>query len=93
VMLAFLGFTSLHDVHKMNALKNLAASTIAVVSLICLVSAHLIDWRHGLVMASGNLIGGYAGASLAQKISTHIMRYVVIVIGLVTAIYLCIRTY
>ena len=66
-MLAFLGFTNLHDVHKMNALKNLAAATMAVVSIGTLYSAHLIDWRHGLVMAAGTTIGGYSGSRVAQR--------------------------
>lgn len=93
VMLAFLGFTSLHDVHKMNALKNLAASTMAIVSIICLFSAHLIDWRHGLVMAVGTTIGGYYGSHLAQRIPSHTIRVVVITIGLITASYLFLKQY
>ena len=93
VILAFLGFTSLHDVHKMNALKNLAASTMAVVSIIVLLSAHLIDWRHGLVMAAGTTIGGYFGARLAQRLPSHTIRVIVITIGLVTAVYLFLRQY
>ena len=91
VMLAFLGFTKLHDVHKMNALKNLAASTMAVVSIGCLFSAHLIDWRHGLVMAAGTTIGGYCGSRLAQRVPSHTIRVVVIAIGLITAVYLFLR--
>lgn len=93
VMLAFLGFTNLHDVHKMNALKNLAASTMAVVSIGCLFSARLIDWRHGLVMAVGTGIGGYCGARLAQRIPSHTVRLAVITIGLITATYLFLRQY
>ena len=93
VMLAFLGFTNLHDVHKMNALKNLAASTMAVVSIICLFSADLIDWRHGTVMAVGTTIGGYFGSRLAQRIPSHTIRVVVITIGLITASYLFLRQY
>ena len=91
VILAFLGFTSLHDVHKMNAMKNIAASTMALVSIFCLFGAHLIDWRHGLVMAVGTTIGGYFGARLAQRIPSHTIRVVVIAIGLITAIYLFLR--
>lgn len=93
VILAFLGFTSLQDVHKMNALKNLAAATIAIVAIISLFSTHLIDWHHGLAMAAGNMFGGYGGARLAQKVSTHTVRIAVIAIGLTAATYLCVRAY
>lgn len=93
VMLAFLGFTNLRDVHKMNALKNIAASTMAVISIVILYSAHYIDWRHGLVMAAGTTIGGYGGSRVAQRIPSHTIRITVIAIGLVTASYLFLRDY
>lgn len=93
MMLAFLGFTSLHDVHQMNALKNLAGLVIASVSVVCLASTGLINWRLGLVMAAGNFIGGYVGARIAQKVSSHSIRIIVIFIGITTTAYLAFRSY
>ncbi|HUP26049.1 MAG TPA: sulfite exporter TauE/SafE family protein, partial [Candidatus Limnocylindrales bacterium] len=93
IMLAFLGFTSLHDVHKMNAIKSLAVTIITLVSIICLLGSGLIEWKAGLTMAAGNLIGGYYGAVLAQKVSTHTVRMVVVAIGLSTAAYLALQQY
>jgi hypothetical protein len=93
VMLAFLSFTKLHEIHQMNALKNLACGAIALVSITCLFSTHLINWRLGLVMAAGNFIGGYFGARLAQRVSSHAIRVVVIIIGFSTAAYLGLRSY
>lgn len=93
VMLAFLGFTNLHDIHKMNALKNIGASVMAAVSIVVLFSADLIDWRRGLVMAAGATIGGYYGSRLALKISSHTIRIIVISIGLATTLYLFLRQY
>jgi uncharacterized membrane protein YfcA len=93
IMLAFLGFTSLHDTHQMNALKNVAATAIGVTALVCLLDAHLLNWHYGIAMACGNAIGGYAGARMAQKVSSHAIRIVVIAIGLTTASYLALRAY
>lgn len=93
IMLAFLGFTKLHEIHQINALKNLMAVTIAGSSIIVLFGAHLIDWRQGAIMGTGNLIGGYLGATGAQKFSSHAIRIVVIVVGLCTATYLIFRNY
>jgi uncharacterized membrane protein YfcA len=94
IMLAFLGFTRLHDhIHRMNALKNITTICIASASLACLFSSHLIDWHHGLVMGSGSLLGGYYGAVLTQKVPSHAIRIIVIVIGLSTASYLALRHY
>lgn len=92
VMLAFLGFTSLHNyMHRMNAVKNLLSVSIALASIVCLYSSHLINWRIGLIVAGGNLIGGYVGATYAQKVSSHSLRIIVIVIGLSAAVYLGIK--
>lgn len=94
IMLSFLSFTHLHDhIHRMNALKNISVIFLTGTSLAFLVGSHLIDWRHGLVMAAGNLIGGYFGSVWAQKISSHTLRVIVIAIGFGAALYLGLRSY
>lgn len=93
IMLAFLGFTKLHDMHKMNGIKNLASTTIACASLACLFTSGLVNWHVGVIMAIGATIGGYYGSIFSQKVSTHALRVTVIVIGLVTATYLALRNY
>ena len=94
IMLAFLGFTKLRDhIHQMNALKNVITVCIASMSIVVLYSSHLIDWRTGLVMAAGNLVGGYGSAVGIQKVSPHFIRVIVIIIGLGTTLYLGLRSY
>lgn len=93
IMLAFLGFTSLRDVHKMNALKNLAGACITSVDIIVLSTTHLINWPLGLAMAAGNTLGGYSGARLSQRFSSHAIRIFIIVIGIGATIYLGFRNY
>jgi len=88
IMLAFLGFTKLHDLHKINAMKNIAGLCVTLTSLAFLFSTGLLDWHHGLVMAAGCGVGGYYGALLAQKISSHAIRILVIIIGLAAAVYI-----
>lgn len=90
IMLAFLSFTSLKDIHQMNGLKNIAGACIAAVSIACLLSTHLIDWPLGLAMACGNAIGGYGGARMSQHFSAHVVRIIVIAIGMTAAVYLVI---
>jgi uncharacterized membrane protein YfcA len=88
VVLAFLGFTSLTDIHQMNAMKNIAAASISLMSIIVLANGSFINWHAGLVMAAGSTIGGYSGSRLAQRIPNHAIRVIVIVIGLITAVYI-----
>jgi uncharacterized membrane protein YfcA len=94
IMLAFLGFTKLHDhIHRMNALKTIVTICISAVSLLCLLSSHLINWRVAMIMASGNLAGGIFGAKVAQTVSSHALRLVVISIGVITASILIVQTH
>lgn len=88
IMLAFLGFSKLHDIHQIQAIKNFSALGIAAASIVMLSGSSLIDWRHGLVMAAGCLVGGYAGAKASMRLSNHGVRVAVSCIGLVTAAYL-----
>jgi uncharacterized membrane protein YfcA len=92
MMLAFLGFTSMHDIHQMSAVKNVAGLVIASVSLVCLSGTGMINWHLGGVMAAGNFVGGYAGARGAQKVSSHSVRIIVILIGCATTAYLVIHS-
>lgn len=93
IMLAFLSFTKMRDIHQMNALKNLAGASIASVSLLCLLSSHLFNWPLGISMAIGNGIGGFTGSKLSMRFSTHAIRIAVIVIGFSAAAYLAFRNY
>ncbi|MEO5950273.1 MAG: sulfite exporter TauE/SafE family protein [Candidatus Saccharimonadales bacterium] len=92
IMLAFLGLTKLHDIHQMNGLKNLAAATISLTTIIIIFPSGLINWQTGLIMAVGSTIGGYYGSKIAQRVSSHALRVAVICIGFVTATYLFIHT-
>lgn len=93
LMLAFLGFTSLRDVHKMNALKNLAAAGITAAAIIILLPAHLFNWPLGLSMAFGCALGGYSGSRISMHFSSHAIRIVVTCIGFLSAVYLAFHNY
>lgn len=93
LMLAFLGFTNLPDTHMMNALKNISAVVVAGTTTVCVCSAHLIDWRSGLIMAAGCTIGGYFGARGAMRISSHWLRIAIICIGVTAVVYLGLHEY
>lgn len=93
MMLAFLGYTSLPDVHMMNSMKNVAATFVSGTSVICLYSAHIINWHAGLIMATGSTLGGYFGARSAQKVSSHWLRVGIIAIGMSAAIALAVKQY
>lgn len=87
-ILALLGTTRLQEIHTLNGLKNLAGVIVVVVAIISIFTAHLINWHYGLVMGAGNLIGGYAGARIAQKFNPRFTRIAIIIYGAITVGYL-----
>ena len=93
MMLAFLSFANLHDTHMMNAMKNVGAAIVSTTALLCLHNTGLFNWRLGAIMAVGAVIGGYSGARLSQRLSSHWLRIAVIVIGLSAVVYLGLQRY
>lgn len=91
VLLALIGFGGVREIHTMNGMKNVAAIVVVAVAILGVSSAHIIHWQYGLTVAVGNLLGGYAGARLAQKVPSHLIRVIVIIIGITTAGYLAWR--
>jgi uncharacterized membrane protein YfcA len=88
VMLAILSLSKIKSIHEMNGLKNICAIAICLSATGILFNSHLINWHYGLTMAIGTAIGGYLGAQLAQRFPMAVIRYIVIIVGLATAIYL-----
>lgn len=93
MMLAFLSFAHLPDTHMINSMKNVAATFISGTSLICLYSTHLINWHYGGVTAAGAMIGGYLGSRFSQRLSSHWLRIVVILLGFSAVVFLALHRY
>ncbi len=93
VLLAFLSFTELNRLHQMNGLKNIAAIAMGTTSVLVLARGGYIHWHSGIIMGLGSLAGGYIGARMAQRFSSHTIRIAVIVIGVTAATYLAFREY
>lgn len=85
LMLAFLGFTHISNVHQINGLKNLASASITLVCTVYFGFTHLINWHYAPFMIIGSLLGGYIGARYAQRINQHTVHLCIIIIGLFVA--------
>ncbi len=87
MMLATLGLTQHGDYHRLNALKNMLATVIAVVAILVFVVGDVVAWPQALVMLPGAALGGYAGVWLARRVPQPVMRGFVIAVGLLLALY------
>jgi len=76
-----------------NALKNLLSAVLAIWSVVAFTLAGLIAWRAALVMMVATTLGGLWGASLAQRLPTQRVRWVVIATGGLMTVAFFVRAY
>ncbi len=87
MMLASLGLSQAGDYHRLNALKNMLAVVIAAVAIVVFVSGGVVAWPQAVVMIPGVALGGWSGVWVAKRVPQSIMRWVVIAVGLLLAVY------
>lgn len=88
MLLAFLGFSRLKNSYQMSAVKNLCGVAITLIAGIYFLKSGLIDLKLGLTLAAGCVVGGYGGAKLSQKVSSHSVHNISLLIGVLVTIYL-----
>ena len=91
MMLALLAASGMTNIHEMNGLKAVLGVAINAVALVAFIAHGSIAWRAGLIMAAGGIIGGYAGAAVARRLSRGAVRAFVIAIGWTMTAYFFVR--
>lgn len=93
LMLSSLALMGVGNIHEMNALKSVLASAINGVSVVLFIAYGKVDWKFAGPMMVAAIIGGYVGSSVARRLHKNVVRYSVVVIGLVLSTYYFARTY
>ncbi len=93
MMLAAFGLLGMDNIHRMNGLKTVMATIINGVAVVLFVINGVIYWPQAVVMIVGAIIGGYAGATFAQRLNPARVRQFVIVVGCVMTCIFFYRTY
>jgi len=91
MMLASLGMSQAGDYHRLNALKNMLAIVIAAVAIIVFVLGGVVAWPQAIVMIPAVAIGGWSGVWVARRVPQTAMRWFVIAVGLLLAVYYFIK--
>jgi len=87
LVLAVVGVTVEDSFTRLNALKQVLAFSINVAAAVFFLFSGQVLWLLAVVMAAGALLGGIVGGKLAGKLSPTAMRWLVVVVGAVLAIY------
>jgi uncharacterized protein len=93
VMLPLLVLMGIENIHSMSGVRTLVVTCGNAVAVAVFVVARAVLWPIVLVMTLGAIIGGYAGAYLAQKLEPKTVGYLVIAIGLFMSAWFFWRMY
>lgn len=91
LMLALLTLLGYEEIHVMNGLKTVLATTINGIAVVAFVWANTVAWPQAFVMIAGSVVGGYGGAILAQRVSPEVIRYLVMAVGIGMTLYFFVR--
>lgn len=93
LMLSSLALMGISDIHRMNSIKTLLASTINSVSVVLFIWYDKVNWNLAIPMIVASITGGFFGAVVARRLNKNIVRYVVIGIGIVLSGYYFVQVY
>ncbi|GAA5065730.1 hypothetical protein HNP84_001279 [Thermocatellispora tengchongensis] len=91
MMLAILGAFMTEDLHRLNALKGALSLVVGSVSALCFAVFGPVQWLPVAVMSLAGLFGGRGGVALARRVSPHVLRRLVVGVGLVLSTVLFLR--
>lgn len=91
IVLAALGVTLDDSLTRLNGLKQAVAFGVNIAAAIFFLFSGQVVWSAALVMAVGALLGGILGGKLAGRIKPAVLRWIVVVIGVVVAVIYWVR--
>jgi uncharacterized protein len=93
LMLSSLALMGISNIHQMNAIKTLLASTINSVSVALFIWYDKVNWQLAIPMIIASILGGFLGAIVARRLHKNIVRYIVISIGIALSGYYFLQIY
>lgn len=91
IILAVLGLFYNDSLTRLNALKQAIAFAANIAAAVVFLFSGQVLWGVALVMMVSALAGGAAGGRLANKVNASVLRWIVVGIGLVVALFYFIK--
>jgi uncharacterized protein len=88
LLIGILGTWLDHDLHRVNACKNVLATVVNAIAAVVFVVVAPVDWRIVLLLIVGSTMGGWSGARVGRRLSPRLLRAVIVVVGLVALTFL-----
>jgi uncharacterized membrane protein YfcA len=93
MMLAFLGLTKLSNINEMNGIKNIIGVFLTGMVSIYFIVNGLMAWWVVPFAFTGNIAGGWFGATYSERLPTRLVRIIIIIIAFALAGALFVRAY
>jgi uncharacterized membrane protein YfcA len=93
ILLGVLALTIQDSLRRLNALKAVLSLVVATVTVVVFGLYGPVDWVAVGIVAPASLAGGFLGAKLARRLNDRVLRWVVVVFGIVVAVLLFIRAH
>ena len=88
ILIATLSLLAGDTIKRLNALKGVLSLVIATVTVVVFAFGAPVDWRAVALLAPTTLLGGYVGARLARRLPDAVLRWAVVLLGVVVGIAL-----
>jgi hypothetical protein len=88
LLMAILGLGLAENLQRLNALKNVLAMLVNLVSGAIFVLVAPVAWAPAGLIAAGAIVGGQIGARVGRRLQPAVLRAVIIVVGLLAIVRL-----
>jgi len=88
LLLGILGLTLPEDLQHINAIKNLLAMLVNLVSGIVFAIVAPVSWGAAGLIAGGSIVGGALGARYGRRLPPRVLRAIIVVVGSVAIVRL-----
>jgi hypothetical protein len=79
--------------NRINALKNVLSAAVGLVTVVIFAIFAPVHWGAAVTLAPATIIGGYAGARLAQRLPARVLRVVIVLFGTAIGLVLLYRAF
>jgi uncharacterized protein len=88
ILLSVLGLTINDELNRLNVLKQTLSLSANMAAALFFIFSGKVEWPVAVIMAAGALTGGFLGGKLAGRIKPEILRWTVVIIGFIVAIFM-----
>jgi uncharacterized membrane protein YfcA len=88
ILMSLLRFCFPDDLQRLNGLKNVLAGVANAVAAILFIAVANVAWNAAALIAVGSIVGAQVGARYGRAIPSEVLRWVVVVGGVIVAIIL-----